>query len=247
MHASAGILLNDSSIFLRAANSVDGRSAVTALTKKRYEWRGYQAPASTPQPNTMVLSAEDPVTGHPIGTIGSRIDGLEGLSCDDAFSDVVNPLREQGLQLAEFVGLATEPNSPIAALGALFHSAFLFATQVASANYILMEINPRHRAIYTRNLKFDVLCETRICSRARAPALLLGQHTAILETHAMALIASRAAGRSQSILSYFFTPEEALGVRQRLFGPASFKPVPRTIPVKWKEPQYSDSTSSEQD
>lgn len=244
MHAPAGILLNESSIFLRAASSAGVRSDVTALTKKRYEWRGYQAPSATPQPNTMVLSAEDPKTGNPIGTIGSRIDGLEGLGCDDAFADVVDMLRARGLQLAEFVGLATEPNSSIAALGALFHSAFLFATQVASANYILMEVNPRHRGIYTRSLKFDVLSEVRTCQRASAPALLLGQHKSVLEQRALELGALRGTGSAKSILSYFFTPEEAVGVRQRLFGPATFQPIPRTTPVQWMGPRLPESSSS---
>lgn len=247
MLAPAGILLNESSIFLRAASSAGVRSDVTALTKKRYEWRGYQAPSAKPQPNTMVLSAEDPRTGDPIGTIGSRIDGLEGLGCDEAFSDVVDALRARGLQLAEFVGLATEPNSSIAALGALFHSAFLFATQVANADFILMEVNPRHRGIYTRSLKFDVLSEVRTCQRASAPALLLGQHKSVLEERAIELGALRGTGSAKSILSYFFTPEEALGVRQRLFGPATFRPVPRTTPVQWMGPRLAAASSSAQE
>lgn len=247
MNSSAGILLSEDSIFLRAASSFGVRSEVTALTKKRYEWRGYQAPSSTPQPNTMVLSVEDPETGSPIGTIGSRIDGIEGLGCDEAFSDVVDTLRGRGLRLAEFVGLATEPNSPLAALGALFHSAFLFATQVEEADFILMEVNPRHRGVYTRSLKFDVLSEVRTCQRASAPALLLGQHKNILENCALELGALRGTGSSKSILSYFFTPEKALDVRQRLFGPATFKPLPRTIPMQWMGPRLCDSSSSAQE
>lgn len=223
-HSESGILLSESSIYLRAANNTGVRSDVTALTKKRYEWRGYQAPSAIPQPNTMVLSAEDPTTGKAIGTIGSRVDSEQGLSCDEAFSDIVDALRARGLQLAEFVGLATEPGSSIAALGALFHSAFLFATRVASADYILMEVNPRHRAIYTRSLRFEVLAETRTCERAQAPALLLGQHRNILDARAKELVAQRksAPRNSKNILSYFFTPEEAAGVQERLFGDHSF-------------------------
>lgn len=238
MDQSVGILLNESSIFLRAASSQGVRSDVTALTRKRYEWRGYEAPGTIPKPNTIVLSAEDPATGNPIGTIASRIDGMEGLGCDDAFADIVDELRAKGLRLAEFVGLATEPGSSVAALGALFHSAFLFATQVASANYVLMEVNPRHRAIYTRSLRFDVLSEVRTCERAQAPALLLGQHRDVLDARAQELVALRKNSHadSKNILSYFFTPEEAAGVQQRLFGGHAFMGAPRTPKVQWKTP-----------
>lgn len=242
MHSlESGILLSESSIYLRAANSTGVRSDVTALTRKRYEWRGYQAPSDTPKPNTMVLSAEDPLTGTPIGTIGSRVDGEQGLGCDDAFSDIVDALRARGLQLAEFVGLATEPGSSIAALGALFHSAFLFATRVASADYILMEVNPRHRGVYTRSLKFDVLSEVRTCQRASAPALLLGQHRDVLDARAQELVALRknAPMNSKNIMSYFFTPEEAAGVQQRLFGGQAFKGSSRASSVQWKTSDFS--------
>lgn len=129
-------------------------------------------------------------------------------------------------------------NNGVHSVAALFHSAFLFATQIASANYILMEVNPCHRAIYTRSLRFDVLSEVRTCERAKAPALLLGQHRDVLDARAQELVALRRNARvdSKNILSYFFTPEEAAGVQHRLFGGHAFKDARQTLKIQWKNP-----------
>jgi hypothetical protein len=214
---AAGYALRESHVRIRAASSDGLRSHVGALLKKRYAWRGYDSPSVAP--DLMTLAAEDTATGLPIGTIGARLDSTAGLGCDGAFSDVCARLRSDGRKLSEFTALATEPGAPRQALAALFHSAYLYLTRVGGADYMLMEVNPRHKGIYTRGLGFCVLSEERVCPRAQAPALLLGQNRAYLDARIAQVAGTwREPTASEGLYAFFFNEAEAEGLCRRVFG-----------------------------
>lgn len=253
MQNNLGLLLKEASLIIKAhhSNETAENQAACNLKKERYEWRGYQAPSNEGQVNTMILAAEHSSTGHAIGTMGTRIDGEEGLGCDETFSDLVWPLREKGLRLVEFIGLATDPSTTMSTLGALLHTAFLFSTQVERANYILMEVNPRHRSIYTKSLGFEVLSDIRECGRARAPALLLGQHAHNIQIHTDKLRSLKQSSGSRQLTSHLFSPAQESMVRQYLLRQAAKKLESIKFPEIFPEAlsanfAYSDSSNFQQ-
>lgn len=159
---------------IRSADSYVYRHAADSLLKERYAWRGYHAvslPADQTTNRITLSAAEGEET---IGTITVALDGPEGLSAEDAFPDIVQRLRSDGLRVCEFTKLAIDPDSGSKrVLAALFHVAYIVAHRLRNYDVLVMEVNPRHVRYYQRMLGARVVGEQRLNRFVNAPAVLL--------------------------------------------------------------------------
>ena len=102
-------------------------------------------------------------------------------------------------------------------LGALFHTAYLYAYGVRGYEYGVIEVNPRHAVFYRRGLYFELIGPERMNLRVNAPSVLLCvsfQKTEVEYNKYFAEPEKRIAGRS--LYAHWFPPDEADGVLKRL-------------------------------
>lgn len=160
---------------IKCASTFARRSSAGKLLFKRYSWRGY-AKAELPVdeiPNRITLTALDEGAAI-IGTITVGLDGPEGLHSEDAFSDLVGELRNEGVRLCEFTKLAADPTSSTKrVIAALFHVAFALAYRVHRCEAVIIEVNPRHVRYYERMLGFRAISDVRENRAVKAAAVLL--------------------------------------------------------------------------
>jgi len=159
---------------IRSADSFVQRDAANSLIKQRYAWRGYHAVSlpSDQTSNRITLQATENDTT--IGTITVALDGLEGLSAEDAFAAEIEALRSQGLRVCEFTKLATDLiTGSKRVLAALFHVAYIVAHKMRGYDTLLMEVHPRHVRYYQRMIGARVLGDERLNRFVDAPAVLL--------------------------------------------------------------------------
>lgn len=168
------IELGDGSMSIRAAGSVGQRASANILLNKRYAWRGYQT-SGLPDPATsdsMTLVASD--CGVVVGTITVGFDGPQGLLCDDLFLDKVDQIRSGGHEVCEFTKLAMDSGqNSKQTLASLFSVAHIVARRIRGADFLLVEVNPRHVRYYQKMLGFEIIGEERVNRRVKAPAVLL--------------------------------------------------------------------------
>ena len=186
------------------------------LVQRRYEWRGYQARVTVEDPNLYTFAAYD--SGRLAGTMGVRLDSSTGLKIEQLYGAEVATLRSQGRRLTEFTRLAVEESvASKEVLGALFHTAVLYAHVVRGCSHVVIEVNPRHVAFYRRVLFFKPLGPARHLDRVGAPAVAL-----VLEFQTL----MKAIGdffakpdwpeRKASFFVHWFSPKDAAGIVERL-------------------------------
>lgn len=184
------------------------------LVHARYSWRGYdlKIPSATDPARRFgeaTLMAESYETRALLGTLTVRCDPpgpTPWLHLDTSFPDEACELRLRGAKLCEITRLAFEPASSKSALCSLFHGCLLFA-QAFECTHLLMEVNPRHEAIYRHGLGFERLASCPSCPRVNAPAILLAQ--SIDEIVKFSSLAAKR--RSNTLYDRFMSPErEAL-------------------------------------
>ena len=159
---------------IRSADSYVYRHAADSLLKERYAWRGYHAVSLPTDQTTNRITLSAAEGDETIGTITVALDGPEGLSAEDAFPDVMNDLRSQGVRVCEFTKLAIDPDSGSKrVLAALFHVAYIVAHRLRNYDVLVMEVNPRHVRYYQRMLGARVIGEQRLNRFVNAPAVLL--------------------------------------------------------------------------
>lgn len=168
------IELGDGSLSLRAIGSVEQRSSANLLLNKRYAWRGYSA-SRLPDPSTsdsMTLVASDQEAV--VGTLTIGFDGPQGLLCDELFLDKVDCIRGAGQEVCEFTKLAMDSvQRSKQTLASLISVAYIVAHRIRGADFLLIEVNPRHVGYYQKMLGFEVIGEERMNRRVNAPAVLL--------------------------------------------------------------------------
>ena len=160
---------------IRPVAGIDEMLACDQLVRRMYAWRGYLA--ATPEHSRhngrqIVLAAWQ--DGELAATVTLTGDGDEGLLCETLYPDETIRLREQSRHLCEYSRLATDPRlSSPDLLDAFFRSAYHIAQINFGATDAVVEINPRHRRYYERELGFNQIGPRRTCPRVNAPALLL--------------------------------------------------------------------------
>jgi hypothetical protein len=163
--------------------------AASDLVARRYAWRGYAVdarPIGALQPGgvrrrEVTLIASDSV-GETVGTMTLRLDGPGGLLVDAAYGAELAAMRTEGRRVCELTRLAVDARSDSrSVLAALFSLAYLLGRVVHKATDVFIEVNPRHVAFYERALGFVVAASERLCTRVKAPSVLLRLETARLE------------------------------------------------------------------
>jgi hypothetical protein len=150
--------------------------AADDLVRKRYEWRGYQAPAvvrtGDAKSDRVTLLAEN--RGAVIGTLTVRPDSAEGLLAELTYRLEIERLRSQGHALGEVVKLAVEEGADSrATLDALVRAAYVVSRFAYKRTHVVIEVNPRHVRFYEKALGFIVAAAERLCARVGAPSVLM--------------------------------------------------------------------------
>lgn len=158
---------------VRVANSSSRRVRASSLIQRRYAWRGYAAtPLAGESPSRVTLSAC--IEDETVATITAGIDSDEGLYVAQCYAEEVRALREEGRSLCEFTKLAVDESvRGHAVLGAIFHVACTYASEVHRCTDVLIEVNPRHVRFYQRMLGFQPAAGERLDPAVNAPAVLL--------------------------------------------------------------------------
>jgi hypothetical protein len=193
------------------------RQAAGTLVDKRYGDRGYETKPTQPRdPHLFSFVAYD--EGKLVGTVSIRFDSEKGLSADELYKDEIDVLRKEGCRVCEFTRLAVDEltvSKPV--LAGLFHTTYLYAAAVHGYNFAVIEVNPRHVGFYRRALAFEPIGPERLNARVNAPAVLL---CAAFDTIAEGL--KKYGGRhaefpkERSLFPYGFSPQEEIGILQRL-------------------------------
>jgi hypothetical protein len=214
--SEADLSANPDVFRVRLARPRTLRGDASQLVQRRYEWRGYQTHPVAREPNLYTFAAYN--TGVLVGTMGVRLESEAGLPADDLYRSEIDKLRAAGHQLAEFTRLAVDEAAPsMEVLGALFHTAVLYAYRVRRCSHVVIEVNPRHVAFYRRVLYFKQVGEERHLDRVGAPAILLELDFAVLNRAVDAFFAQPDwRERSKSFFVHWFSPADASGVLARL-------------------------------
>ena len=202
---------------IRLADTEGQRSSVGMLVKKMYSWRGYESAFSmNKQPNriTLVASAGEAT----VGTITLGFDGNLGLLVDELYKEELDPLRRQNRRLCEFTKLAVDGSvRSKQMLAALFHIATIYAHEIALHTDLFIEVNPRHVRFYERMLGFEKFGPEKNNTRVNAPSLLLRLPLAYLSEQVQQYGGKSQLGNTvKSLYPYFFSPDEQLGIADRL-------------------------------
>jgi hypothetical protein len=201
---------------IRLAGSRASRRTAGDLIERRYASRGYRTPRLVAEENLRTLVAYR--DNRVVGTISVRVDSPRGLSVDEVFPEELAQLRATGARLNEFTRLAVEGDkvSP-SVLGALFHTAYLYAHRVRECDCAVIEVNPRHAVYYRRALSFDVIGPERFNARVQAPSVLLCTPLERLASGVDGYYALPERERpGRSAYAHWFPPGEATGVLNRL-------------------------------
>lgn len=133
-----------------------------------------------------VIVGKAPMEAHPdsvtlhaiqndrtIGTLTINFDSPPGLQAEALYPVEVSTLRHRG-QVCEFTRLALDRSvAGKEVLCGLFYVAYAYSHQIKLINHLVIEVNPRHEAFYTRMLGFHRSGSERICPRVSAPAVLM--------------------------------------------------------------------------
>lgn len=201
---------------IRLAKSRGFQKGAGTLVERRYSDRGYQIPGQSEDPNLFTFVAYD--EGALVGTVSIRLDSEAGLSADTLYKDEIDDLRKAGCKVCEFTRLAVDVKAvskPV--LAGLFHTAYLYASEVRGFNFAVIEVNPRHVAFYAKALGFEPIGPERMNTRVNAPAVLL---CVPFETISAALKKyagdPEAPAKSRSLFPYGFPQDEESGILKRL-------------------------------
>ncbi|MDK2126845.1 N-acyl amino acid synthase FeeM domain-containing protein [Parachitinimonas caeni] len=215
--ASPAHLVPQKSFKIRLADSDGRRSAASMLISKMYAWRGYTSSGRLDlDPNRVTLLASD--GERTIGTLSIHFDSAQGLLVEQLFREQVDPVRQRGRRVCEFVKLAIDGEiKSKRVLAALFHISLIYAYRLRRHTDLFIEVNPRHVRFYQQMLDFSRLGEPQLNPRVNAPAVLLWKD--LIEAHQQA---QQFGGRPElaavekSFYPYFFSPDEEQGIANRL-------------------------------
>lgn len=210
IHADIPFVRSDS-VHLVSRDTEFGRIEIRALMEqtssdlleRRYASRGYKLSRSA----DVTLGAY--WDGKLVSTLGLRRDG-GSLAADQSFPEEMAAMRRQGWQLCEFTRLAADPDGPSKlVLASLFHLAYLHAMHYWGVEFLVIEVNPRHKGFYRRMLDFQPHGEQRLHRSVGAPAVLMSLSLA----HGSTQVAKHGGslnedGRSRTLFPYFFSPQD---------------------------------------
>ena len=200
---------------IRLANRQGTRRQAGLLVNRRYVERGYGEQEIGEKPQRLTIVAYD--GDVPVGTLSMGLDGPAGLLCDELYGLEIDLLRVRGRKVLELVKLAADASSArIQTMAALFHVAFINAYHIHGYDDAVMEINPRHVNFYRNRLGFKLLGPNRLNKRVNAPAVLMHCSLTEMENYIKTSGGCAELRGDRSLYPYFFSPQDAEGIRQRL-------------------------------
>lgn len=169
------VLFRSADLVIRQVADFHERQATDLLVRRMYAWRGYRAnPQTTPQRDDDRVTLAAWLDNLLVATLTLSLDGGNGLLCETLYPDEVAGLQAISPRICEYSRLAIDPDySSPELMEAFFRTAYNFARSHFGASDAVVEINPRHRRYYERQLGFTLLGPIRICPRVEAPAMLL--------------------------------------------------------------------------
>lgn len=201
---------------IRLARRTSVLQDALALINRRYRQCGYGFQTLTLSQERMTIVAYE--GARAIGTLTVQLEAGRGLLSDECFGAELDGLRAQGARLCEFIKLATAHDAPMpATLASMFHVALIYAHRVHLASHVVVEVNPRHAAFYTRVLGFSAHSAARPNPRVKAPGVLLVSDFKPIEAQLAAREAPTVGqGEPPSFFSHSFSPAEEAGIHRRL-------------------------------
>ena len=165
---------NKSNLVIRPAASYREERACSMLVHRMYSWRGYlvDPPASNVSYDQLTLAAWQ--DGELAATLTLSRDNGKNLLAEALYPEEIAKLRATARRICEYSRLAIDPifSSP-QLLEGFFRTAYDLAHAHYKASDAIVEVNPRHRRFYEREVGFSLLGPLRVCPRVDAPALLL--------------------------------------------------------------------------
>lgn len=189
------------------------------LVERRYAQRSYSVMGGSRTAREATFVATQGAGPGIVGTVTLRADAPgERLGADQLYGAELDILRASR-QLCEFTRLAADvPDSgahALEVLTALFHVAYLYATEIHQADCAVIEVNPRHVSFYRRALGFEVAGPERLNRRVNAPAVLLQGRFEVIAA-GIAAEAGRRVPRARTLFPFTFRPETEADVRSRI-------------------------------
>jgi hypothetical protein len=207
----------DNRFRIRVASKPRLRSRASSLIERRYAWRGYSiSPLEGHTSGQVTLCAS--VDEATVATITATLDSPKGLYVSRLYPDEVRQLQQEGRKLCEFTRLAVDESvRSQAILGAIFHVACIYVSNLHRCSDVLIEVNPRHVRFYERMLGFQRVGEERLDPSVNAPAVLMRLDLAHSAAEIARLGGMRGArGTERSFYPYFFAPRVAEQIVGRL-------------------------------
>ena len=162
-------------LLIRPITEYEEQLATDSLIRRMYAWRGYLVKrqfSSVRNPDHATLAAWQ--DGELAATLTLSRDKGSDLLCEALYPTEIAELRAKNQNICEFSRLAIDPEfSSPALLDTFLRTAHSFARSHFKATAAVVEINPRHRRYYERQLGFAQIGERRVCPRVDAPAILL--------------------------------------------------------------------------
>lgn len=183
--------VNHGGLLVRPTASHREEHACNELVRRMYAWRGYLTePASTHLSHDRITLAawRD---GELAATLTLSRDNGSNLLAEALYPTEIADLRSKERVICEYSRLAIDPvTSSTQLMEHFFRMAYDLAKSHFLAKDAIVEINPRHRRFYEREIGFTELGPLRVCPRVDAPALLL--YRDMEQPHKARLRASRA-------------------------------------------------------
>lgn len=162
-------------LVIRPITEYDEQLATDSLVRRMYAWRGYlvkrQFSSVCNSDHATLAAWQD---GELAATLTLSRDKGSDLLCETLYPTEIAALRAKSQRICEFTRLAIDPEfSSPALLDIFIRTAHNFSRTHFGATAAVVEINPRHRRYYERELGFAQVGERRVCPRVDAPAILL--------------------------------------------------------------------------
>ena len=165
---------NRGGLLVRPTISHREERACHDLVRRMYAWRGYLSEHASTNLASDQITLAAWRDGELAATLTLSRDNGSNLMAETLYPAEVAELRSKERVICEYSRLAIDPvTSSTQLMEHFFRAAYDLAKSHFLAKEAIVEINPRHRRFYEREIGFSQLGPLRICPRVDAPALLL--------------------------------------------------------------------------
>lgn len=172
--AQSKVAGSSGSLLVRPTANHREEQACHQLVRRMYAWRGYLSEPVCTHLTRDRLTLAAWRDGELAATLTLARDNGSNLMAEALYPAEIAELRNKERVICEYSRLALDPvTSSTQLMEQFFRMAYELAKSHFSAKDAIVEINPRHRRFYEREIGFTQFGPLRICPRVDAPALLL--------------------------------------------------------------------------